>query len=77
MIAVETALRFTAAWLAIGLGMFVASGSASALRAAADAAGVGVRTMPRMASALYVVPLVLGVGLMVAGAIGVVQVVPW
>lgn len=61
MTAVDTALQFTAAWLAVGFGMFVASGS--------------LRRMRR--HAIYALTLVLALGLVGAGLYGFVKVVPW
>ena len=71
---VEIALRFIAAWLAVGLGLFVASGSVRALRPQAAPAGGAMRSAWRVA---YVIPLLAGCALLAVGLIEAARVVPW
>lgn len=61
MTSVQTALLFAAAWLAVGLGMFVASGSFRAMRR----------------QAVYAVAFLFALGLIGAGLYGFVRVTPW
>lgn len=74
MSAVEVALRFTAAWLAVGLGLFVAMGSLHAMRPAPVR---HTAQRERFARVFYVVPLLGALALLGAGVVGVVRAVPW
>ncbi len=74
MSAVEVALRFTAAWLAVGLGLFVAAGSLRALRPVPVHGALQRERFPRV---LYVLPLLVALALLGAGVAGVVRAVPW
>lgn len=77
MIAIETAIRFAVAWLAIGLGLYIAGGSISGLRTAVVANGHPARGVRRVVPFLYVVPLIVGVGVLYVAALEVIRVVPW
>lgn len=74
MSAVEVALRFTAAWLAVGLGLFVATGSLRALRPVPVHGAPRRERVPRV---VYALPLLLALALLAVGAAGVVRAVPW
>ncbi len=77
MSAVEVAVRFAVAWLVVGLGLFLASGS---LRAMLPAHGPAVRAgsrAPGIVRALYLIPILAGLGLVIAGLAEFVRVVPW
>lgn len=64
MSVVETVARFTAAWLAVGLGLFVLSGSLRVLR-------------PTPAAVLFAVPSIVGMVMILWGLLEFVRVVPW
>jgi hypothetical protein len=66
MNAVDTAIAFTAAWLAAGLGLFLAARSFRAI------GGAPVLVMPLLATLG-----VLALGLVAIGLVAFVRVVPW
>lgn len=77
MIAVETAIRFTGAWLTIGLALFIAGESLNALRRAASASTVHGVTSRRFASLLFLIPLLAALALAYIAVLEVFRVVPW
>lgn len=76
MTVLGTVVLFTAAWLAVGLGLFISSGSLRAMRPA-HAAGPSARAGGGVMRALYVVPFVAGLALVAWGLVEFVRVVPW
>ena len=75
MTVLETMVRFAAAWLAVGLGMFVASG---AIRVVLPALSPTRHApAPPAARVLALVPFLVGLALVVIGLVQFVQVVPW
>ena len=72
MSVVEIAVRFTVAWLAVGLGLFVATGSFRALHPTA----AGVTRQPGWRP-LYALPFVLAVALLGVGLVEAIRAVPW
>lgn len=76
MSALEIAVRFSVAWLAVGLGLFVGSGSLRAMRPA-HAAARAHRGPPGIVGALYLIPFVIGLALVAWGLGEFVRVVPW
>lgn len=75
MNAVEIAIRFTAAWLAVGLALFVALGSLRALHPVTVSRG-GARH-PAAWRPLYLVPLLGALALLALGFLEAMRVVPW
>ncbi len=75
MNAVEVAVRFTVAWLAVGLGLFIALGSLRALHPVGVArAGAGRRASWHP---LYVVPFLAALGVLAVGFLEAMRAVPW
>ncbi len=71
---VEIGLRFTVSWLAVGLGLFVATGSLRALR---PAAAHGAARPQRAVRPLFLLPLLLALGLLGVGFVEAMRAVPW
>ncbi|MDE3113081.1 MAG: hypothetical protein KGK34_09090 [Chloroflexota bacterium] len=72
---VEIAVRFTVAWLAVGLGLFVAAGSFRELRPAVAVHGSARRG--RAWRPLYAVPFLFALALLGVGVVEAMRAVPW
>lgn len=74
MSVLDTVVRFTAAWLAVGLGLFIASG---AIRTMRPLPASRAHRRNGLTTVLAVLPLVLGLALVWYGFVEFVRVVPW
>lgn len=72
---VEIAVHFTVAWLAVGLGLFIALGSLRALHPVRVAHG-GAGRRPTW-HPLYAVPFLAALGVLAVGFLEAMRAVPW